>query len=664
MEEQGYRGKTLSFLQLLSEQKIEIPIIQRDYAQGRADKTEIRNNFLNALLESLSESKPIKLDFIYGSKKDGVFQPLDGQQRLTTLFLLHWYAAIKDGLSLDMYSETLRKFSYETRISSREFCESLIANPVEVKDELDSLSDEIVNSAWFFLSWKKDPTIEAMLRTIDDIHLKFNMVDSLWSKLKGDNSLVTFYHVNLEDIGLTDDLYIKMNARGKLLTPFENFKAGFEKYIIEKGWETQKNFVDTFAFKVDTVWTDLFWKHRTENNVDKPFIRFISTIAMISAAVERKDNRLTNIASIQDNSSSVKPEMFTKIGFNYLIRVFEIYEELKITQEELKANCPFFQHKPEKNIFDSIVYEGTNASYTQKVVFYAQTEYLLRNESFESEKFQDWIRVIRNIICRGDVTKNGERPAIIRSPQTFDGVINLISELAEGCTDIYNYLSTNSSLKSTFAKEQLEEERIKSKIIIQDVDYKKSILTTEDTNLLQGRIDFALYCINYKANKNNFNVDLLNKVNNVLITYFNKESHLSNDLRRAFLTIEDNRGNFNYYGYWWSFWNVVSANKRCLIDKYRELEYYIYGNYKNKDDFKIYPKKLILKLVDNNLREIIDSFIPPFEMPVWKQRLISESPLLDDKSKSNFIAIPDDETCCYLLKSMRPRDIEGCEKIE
>ena len=82
--------------------------------------TESRINFLNALFKSLNKSEPIKLDFIYGSFKGGAFQPLDGQQRLTTLFLLHWYAAIKGETLNKENIAILMKFSYETRISSRE----------------------------------------------------------------------------------------------------------------------------------------------------------------------------------------------------------------------------------------------------------------------------------------------------------------------------------------------------------------------------------------------------------------------------------------------------------------------------------------------------------------------------------------------------------------
>ena len=260
MNDNKYRGQTLNFWELLKKHKIEIPIIQRDYAQGREDKEEIRNNFLQALYQSVENENPIKLDFIYGSMEGDAFQPLDGQQRLTTLFLLHWYALIKSQLLNKYNIKILEKFIYETRISSREFCNTLISKPPIVLNKTTILSTQIIDSSWFFLSWKKDPTIDAMLRTIDDIHKIFYEVEDLWEKITSQN-LISFYHVELENIGLTDDLYIKMNARGKLLSPFENFKASFQKRINDEKWDENKEFTETFAYRIDSIWTDLFWKN-------------------------------------------------------------------------------------------------------------------------------------------------------------------------------------------------------------------------------------------------------------------------------------------------------------------------------------------------------------------------------------------------------------------
>jgi len=659
MTEVKHQGDVLSFWELLNLHKIKIPIIQRDYAQGREDKKEIRENFLGALFDSVNESNPIKLDFIYGNLDRNVSYPLDGQQRLTTLFLLHWYAAAKENKLIDEIIDIFRKFTYETRISSRDFCSELVSKSISI-DKNSTLSVEIIDSSWFFLSWKKDPTIDAMLRTIDNIHKIFYDVEHLWDKLTGANHLIAFYHIDLEGIGLTDDLYIKMNARGKLLSPFENFKATFQKLIYDKNWDENKDFLQTFAMKIDTVWTDLFWNNSDKNNIDNAFIRFISTIVMCRKAIKKYDKRMSLISNLQDRPDSVKPSFFDKEDFNYLCSALDKYSEVYSSKLDLTLDFPLFQHRPEDTIFSAIVYEGQNASYPQKTLFYAQTEYLLNVDEFDKEKFTEWMRVIRNIILRGDVVKSGARPTIIRSPQTLDGVINLIHELSSGCNDIYKYLST-SNIKSSFAKEQVKEEQLKSELIVFDTDNKKIIFDTEDTNLLQGKISFALYCANCDKAEN-FQRAELEKISKTISTYFNSDADISNDLRRALLTISDDNGSFSYYNYWWSFWNVVSADKRCLLDSsLRSLEFYIYGN---KGEYKVYIKNLILKLLDDTLTGISDKFIPPQDMPNWKVRLIKETDLLDNKCKSNHIAIPKDESCSFLLKSMRPRDIDGCEKIE
>lgn len=154
--------------------KIIIPIIQRDYAQGRkgSDVTRVRGRFLESLYKAVTE-KPITLDFVYGDIDDeGNMTPLDGQQRLTTLFLLHWYAAKKGNISEENY-EFLKKFSYETRYSARYFCIDLVDYKPEFKT---AISKEIVNQAWFPLDWENDPTISSMLVMLDAIDDKFKDV--------------------------------------------------------------------------------------------------------------------------------------------------------------------------------------------------------------------------------------------------------------------------------------------------------------------------------------------------------------------------------------------------------------------------------------------------------------------------------------------------------
>lgn len=670
LTDNAYYGETLSFIDLLEKNKVEIPIIQRDYAQGRIEHTSIRLAFLNALRESIVDRRDIKLDFVYGNILNGAFQPLDGQQRLTTLFLLHWYAAVRCEV-IDDVKKLLSRFSYETRISSREFCEDLINKPIVISESTSKPSDEIINSNWFFLSWKQDPTVRAMLSTIDDIHNSFYEIKDLWEILVSEKR-ITFHYLILKDFGLSDDLYIKMNARGRLLTPFENFKASLQKLVNDKRWEQDMPFPVTFAAKIDTRWADYFWnKYRDKNDsIDTSQMKFITAIIMNCMALDKaalgKDDRLQTLQRLNENNKDIRLLSYITVEvFKYLYNCYECYSNLQSKGIDLSLNMAMWRHKPRESILseiangDGLMYEQrSSSSYTHKVLFFAQTEYLLRNECFNTNAFSEWMRVVRNVISRGSVDSAGKRPDLVRSPQTFYGIINLINELAEGSSNIYDFLRT-CKLSSSFAKEQIDEEQRKAKIICERPELKDLIWMTEDNELLRGRISFVFDCIGYKNDPSEIDEKLLSQVQNVFETYFNNENELSDLFRRAMLTIEVD-GKYECYNYWWSLWSVaVQTTKRKLFLQFRELEFYIY-NSEQRDYFK----KLVLALIEKNYTEIIKDFEPPVDMPNWKIRLIKEDDLLKKQCASCYIAISDENDYCYLLKSQRPRELAGNTKIE
>ena len=102
--------------------QIRIPKLQRDFAQGRPGAERIRERFLRALRDALvpAAGGSLDLDFIYGTTNDGAFSPLDGQQRLTTLFLLHWYLAHRDSRvegfrTLFVDKDGHSRFTYDVR---------------------------------------------------------------------------------------------------------------------------------------------------------------------------------------------------------------------------------------------------------------------------------------------------------------------------------------------------------------------------------------------------------------------------------------------------------------------------------------------------------------------------------------------------------------------
>ena len=124
-----FEAKEMSFVDIFHKYgfEISIPSIQRDYAQGRntVEAKKIRENFVRQLKEYILSGESHSLDFIYGSGENGSFVPLDGQQRLTTLWLLHIYVLCVNNKNQEDSLDDF-KFTYQTRDSSKRFCHALL----------------------------------------------------------------------------------------------------------------------------------------------------------------------------------------------------------------------------------------------------------------------------------------------------------------------------------------------------------------------------------------------------------------------------------------------------------------------------------------------------------------------------------------------------------
>lgn len=256
----AYKNNLLSLLE--STDEFVVPTIQRDYAQGRdkgSNKSlceEVRTGLIESLQDALIKNENLLLDYIYGTNDSNVFYPIDGQQRLTTLYLLHWYIGKKEEVNkkvdADGKSEfdLLRRFSYEIRDTSKEFCKSLIDIDVDFTE--DSISSQIKDSSRYHDAYGFDPTVSSMLTVIDAIHARFKAIElPLWKRLKK----IEFWCLSLENFGLTDDLFVKMNARGKRLSRFDVFKSDLESRIERIGHKDSEK----WKTEIDNTYLDLFW---------------------------------------------------------------------------------------------------------------------------------------------------------------------------------------------------------------------------------------------------------------------------------------------------------------------------------------------------------------------------------------------------------------------
>lgn len=477
--------------------KIIIPIIQRDYAQGRlgADISRIRSRFLDSLYKAVTD-KPVTLDFVYGDIDDeGNMTPLDGQQRLTTLFLLHWYAAKKDKIAKEEY-RFLKKFSYETRYSARYFCIDLVEHMPEFND---TVSKEIINQAWFPLDWEKDPTISSMLVMLDAIDNTFKNVDNLWEKLK--DKCITFYFLPVKDMGLTDELYIKMNSRGKPLTLFEHFKAELEREVRS----IDENLANRITGKIDRVWTDLLWEYRNSDNgsgddniIDDEFLRYFKFICDVicyrqgESSLGRSNDEFD---LLQRYFSSKCPDAVKNI--ETIESFFDCWCNIPGYDSPTSFLKSFMSNKHEKgkilvdsrfklNIFEDCLHAYSDKSgrirqfpLNRIVLLYAITTYLQNTDRVTETDFVRRIRIVNNLI------RNSENEVSDRADRNRMPAI-----LAEADAIILTGL-VDDSIENNFNVSQLLEEKEKITFLETNPEMADTLFELEDHYLLSGQISIV-----------------------------------------------------------------------------------------------------------------------------------------------------------------------------
>ncbi|MBR4838505.1 MAG: DUF262 domain-containing protein [Bacteroidales bacterium] len=536
MSNNNTNAQKTTFWKFLTDNTIEIPIIQRDYAQGRLGKEYLRKSFLTDLKDALDnalkekEKTEMKLDFVYGSVENDKLSPLDGQQRLTTLWLLHWYVALMSGNLNENVCETLKKFTYETRISSREFCENL-CKPENFNDYQGYVSTKgdrkvveyITSRTWFYSAWKQDPTIQSMLRMlggteindekgndiVDGLEEIFNCTnketfDEYW-KILTENNVIVFYQLPLKDFGLSDDLYIKMNARGKQLTEFENFKADLIGWMKDNGEsfnpQDKSKFVDyngrkmpyymVFSNKIDNEWTNMLWditkdyNKNSDNPTDKlvdPLLlslfyryflfEYIFNSSLTNKEIDKED--YFKFFEKENSFNELKP-------FESLLNIDSIHNfEQIIDRFSSNTKVIFEKAKASWNNMEARFLVEKGITQSQRVVLYGVYAYLKKNENFDTDKFAQWMRVVWNIVENTDIDSWGS--AI--------GVLELIKELETYSDDIYSKFP--NSITSASSKNAVEEERIKIRFIKLDPKWEEAFIEAEKHLFFKGSVGFLI----------------------------------------------------------------------------------------------------------------------------------------------------------------------------
>lgn len=426
MVTENKESKPFSFKSFLEQYHVVIPMVQRDYAQGRTtdDVTRVRNRFLDAiksyLVKSEDDNDVMKMDFIYGEKElvwstttankleKIIVTPLDGQQRLTTLYLLHWYAAKKGVVEASNY-EFLNNFTYDIRPSSRDFCSHLLQY---VPDWSLSFHDQLVDQNWFMGEWLNDPTVIGMLVMLDSINDKFGNIANLWEILTGGKARIVFYFLPLSENGLSDELYIKMNSRGKKLTAFEHFKAEYEDL-----YEKDSDEARTVNHKFDVEWADTFFPYRNQDDiVDNEFMKYffyVSHILCYEQGIKKSNDEFELIKLVySDSPNAVANRNYLEDAFDCWYRVMKDYGSIDnffakylsgFTYEKGKVTTfkSVYEYFDTQNFFHACVklYQvNNNFSYSDFLFLYGIITYLINKDAIKEDEYIDRLRTLRNLI--------------------------------------------------------------------------------------------------------------------------------------------------------------------------------------------------------------------------------------------------------------------------
>ncbi len=648
---------------------IVIPRIQRDYAQGRKGEEDKRRDFLAEIKKYLQLGEKLKLDFVFGSntinaKGEKQFVPIDGQQRITTLWLLHWFFAVKTNIIAQQdVCEWLHRFNYETRNSSSEFCEKLCVEfhkAASVNDkqvllnkisQFSSLAEYIQNQTWFFTEYTHDPTVDAMLRTIsgeteyicvlldrasrikneikriynykNDVDLcslynligsntweyvdlddvkglpktadliqrqswfdnKNNPVDfskqsicnllsrldnekyfgedclegvfyecdyeTLWNRLTRDSAIV-FEKIDVggKQLPVTDDLYIKMNSRGKHLSNFENFKSDFITWIRSNKYYN----ANRICLAIDKEWTDVILRTVLKNYedlnksddfdgvLDDVFFVFINRFVFYKLYRICKRNKEAGSESFEEKEEVLfllgkknKDDLGTDLDIHY--SSFDCYRNILTIGDANELNEIFlFLNKNQDFIGDlgSLYdkYQVKNISfiphyridkdskitlqhttYKSRIYFQAVRAFIKasKNVNYDKSKLDHWVRISRNIIENTEISNVKQ---MVTCSNLVDWLaMQLIANKGDIYVALYKHKNKLGILKTPSQEDQVIEEIVKVITIRDQARLENSIINAENHAFFRGSIRFLYSDDRGNEDWSNFETKYINAKN-------------------------------------------------------------------------------------------------------------------------------------------------------
>lgn len=520
--------------ELLKEEELIIPEIQRDYVWG--DNELVIKRFINNI-KNMKDNEELDIGFFYSYKIYENFNALiDGQQRITTLILLSWYVGVDN--------TKLNNFKFKVRENSNNFLEKLLEQKSAEIPAIDGkkISDKIKNSIWYKRIWDNDPTVKSILNALDIIDKELeNEKENIKNKI--DN--IKFSCIEAGDRRLETE-YILLNKRGVNLTNSEQLKA-----ILTEDIENKNEWLE----KWDKDWQDILWECKGEDiyntdNIWNAVLYWVRDIYVIENNI-CKDNDKEKI-NYDFDLIGIEKENKEKV-LKILDWIIPVLETINYKFDIIQKECKFVIDDIESKIQGKV---GANKEYSltikDKALFYSIL-YLINNINIKNKNIQldsiiEFILKTHNIyigegtaeeikrnIAKYNTMEIKGRDSIVGLPKTvtiniaeFSGIFHEIIELEK--IRIFRNLIQNSNITASnlhnvvnslkkfnnnvyklgeldvLNKEQQEEEALKLEIFEKYEEYKDIIIEIENNDLFKGKIKkILLLFLSIKENEEKLN---------------------------------------------------------------------------------------------------------------------------------------------------------------
>lgn len=353
-------NKIINMNELLNQFTIYIPDMQRDYCWGlnKKDDKTLFHEFLDTLYNLYKNKDDFTMGLFYGYLENDRLYLCDGQQRITSLYLilLYAYKLGKVDESLLIHSN-MPSLQYAVRDSSLFFLNDLINNKIDI-DNIEN----IINSDWYFDEYNNDDTIKNMLASIKTIMGKKDIInDEFISYIL---NKINFIFIDMKTRENGEETYVLLNTTGESLSEMENLKPYL---VFDDNAKNMQNYSDKWEEIEKFFWVKNNKDYKKAEAGFNEFIRWIVKITCYenNTAILKEKNKLYSFFANEEKQAIEVIQEYFNIIYNKEIE--PLLDEMEI---KLQFNGEYLEDKKIYSLFAAIyglINEIPKESYYYKI---------------------------------------------------------------------------------------------------------------------------------------------------------------------------------------------------------------------------------------------------------------------------------------------------------